>query len=228
MFEMHATPRWSELASAREDLGRRLDVYQQQYRAHEAQYAELGIVRKRNLEKVLRTLERQERISSSRSEAMDTDYQHFQQSSRSRIQGSLDGTSHAQRSLRTLQQSYYTKMQRMMPSWEEHKTKLKLQKLSDLQQQKVHLEEQRIRVAELSKYNAELDARLYQFAGQVQTLEQQVLATSSEQAEKQRHQKVREQQAKNHHYLLEQQVQRALQEDGVVPQPRYVFLNTIC
>lgn len=59
MFEMHVQPRYSELSEAREQLNRRLDIYTQQYKAKEAQYAELGIVRKRNLEKVLRTLQRQ-------------------------------------------------------------------------------------------------------------------------------------------------------------------------
>jgi|TARA_B100000795_G_C22778176_1_gene431014 hypothetical protein len=53
-------------------------------------------------------------------------------------------------------------MQRSLPSWEEHKTKLKLKKLNELSLKKINLEEQRIRVAELSKYNSELDARLHQ------------------------------------------------------------------
>jgi hypothetical protein len=170
-----------------------LDMYQQQYRAKEAQYAELGVVRRRNLQKVLNTLERQEKISKSRTETMNKDYMQFQSASRMIVQSSLDGTSHAQRSLGKLQQQYYNKMQAMMPSWEEHKTKLKLKKLSELQEQKLKLEEQRIRVAELSKYNNELDERLHQFADQVSTLERQVMDESSGQMEKQRQARVREQ-----------------------------------
>ena len=67
MFEMAAQPRYSELSEAREQLNRRLDIYTQQYKAKEAQYAELGIVRKRNLEKVLRTLQRQGKLVVARS-----------------------------------------------------------------------------------------------------------------------------------------------------------------
>jgi DNA repair exonuclease SbcCD ATPase subunit len=193
MFELKAHSRWAELSEARDQLSRRLDMYQQQYRAKEAQYAELGVVRRRNLQKVLNTLERQEKISKSRTETMNKDYMQFQSASRMIVQSSLDGTSHAQRSLGKLQQQYYNKMQAMMPSWEEHKTKLKLKKLSELQEQKLKLEEQRIRVAELSKYNNELDERLHQFADQVSTLERQVMDESSGQMEKQRQARVREQ-----------------------------------
>ena len=67
MFELHANERYGALSEAREQLNRRLDIYTQQYKAKEAQYAELGIVRKRNLEKVLRTLQRQGKSSSSSS-----------------------------------------------------------------------------------------------------------------------------------------------------------------
>ena len=67
MFELHNNERYGALSEAREQLNRRLDIYTQQYKAKEAQYAELGIVRKRNLEKVLRTLQRQGKSSSSSS-----------------------------------------------------------------------------------------------------------------------------------------------------------------
>ena len=241
MFEMAAQPRYSELSEAREQLNRRLDIYTQQYKAKEAQYAELGIVRKRNLEKVLRTLQRQgklvvarswpntpstspasplfpppsfppETIASSRSEALAQDYQRFQSSSRMALQSSLDGTSQAQRALHNLQSSYYQQMQRMMPAWEEHKTKLKLKKLSMLQSHKTKLEQQRLRVAELSKYNQELDSRLYQFADQVQVLERQVMDESSGHLDQQRTRRLREQQDRDRRYRLEAEVQRALKE----------------
>lgn len=129
------------------------------------------------------------------------------------LQSSLDGTSQSQRALHNLQSSYYQQMQRMMPAWEEHKTKLKLKKLSMLQSHKTKLEQQRLRVAELSKYNQELDSRLYQFADQVQALERQVMDESSGHLDQQRTVLLREQQDRERRYRLEAEVQRALQEE---------------
>ena len=104
MFELQADARFSALSTARTDLNRRLEIYQSQYRTKEAQYAELGIVRKRNLEKVLRTLERQEHLSSSRKMNLDKDYERFQ-SQRTAVQSTLDGTSYAHRSLQQIQKT---------------------------------------------------------------------------------------------------------------------------
>lgn len=104
MFELQADARFSALSTARTDLNRRLEIYQSQYRTKEAQYAELGIVRKRNLEKVLRTLERQEHLSSSRKMNLDKDYERFQ-SQRTAVQSTLNGTSYAHRSLQQIQKT---------------------------------------------------------------------------------------------------------------------------
>ena len=218
MFEVRNNARWAELADVRQGLARRLDVYQNQYRAKEAQYAELGVVRKRNLEKVLRTLERQEQLSTGRKETLQKDYTHFQ-SQRQAVQSTLDGTSYAQRSLLSIQKTYYERMQRSLPSWEEHKTKLKLKRLSELQAQKTSLEEQRQRVSELSKYNSELDARLHQASTIVHTLERQVFDESSEQMDRRRIQQKRRENDLLRRRQLEADVSRALEEQELAPLP---------
>ena len=138
MFELQNQPRWTELTEARDQCTRRLDIYQQQYRTKEAQYAELGIVRKRNLEKVLRTLNRQETISKERKKNLMSDYSAFQQQAAAIVRETTGegGASYAQRSLHSIQSHYYAKIQQMMPAWEEHKTKLKLEKLASFQKKK--------------------------------------------------------------------------------------------
>ena len=216
MFELQNQPRWTELTEARDQCTRRLDIYQQQYRTKEAQYAELGIVRKRNLEKVLRTLNRQETISKERKKNLMSNYSEFQKQAATIMRETTGegGASYAQRSLHSIQRHYYDKIQRMMPAWEEHKTKLKLEKLATFQKKKLSLEEQRIRVSELSKYNSELDARLHQASQVVQHLEQQVREESSEQVERLRQQQARRSNEEESRRMLEEEVRHALSTEA--------------
>ena len=70
MYVLKSSERWQTLAAQRAEMTRRLDVYQQAFAAKEAQLAELSVVRSRNLEKVVRKLERQERAPAQRLDAL--------------------------------------------------------------------------------------------------------------------------------------------------------------
>ena len=123
MFAVTAEPRWQELSGERAELERRLEVHRGAYAAKEAQFAELSVVRARNLAKVLHKLEREQRQAAARGDTLGDQFLKFQKA-RDAHRGAIDGSSFAQRQLSALQRSYYRKMQAMLPAWEEHKTKM--------------------------------------------------------------------------------------------------------
>ena len=187
MFAVSAQPRWQELAGERAELERRLEVHRGAYAAKQAQLAELSVVRARNLAKVLSKLEREERQVAARSDTLADKFREFQKA-RDAHRGAIEGNSFAQRQLASLQSGYYRKMQAMLPAWEEHKTKLKLQYLADLQVKKHELEKA-ARVAVITNHNEELDARIAQASLINRRLEQELVrrALSKRSASERRH-----------------------------------------